>query len=168
MKRLNKTLIGTAAAAAMAVSATPAMARGNDNGGISAGEVIAGAVVIGAIAAIASSAGNNRSSNNYSRDGYRGDRQNNRQNYGRGNVGPRKAVDRCVRAAENQASRWGRADVTDVRDVDRMRNGYRIEGRIEVANGNRGRYRGQKLDRGRFTCYDDGYGRPQVSYNGLR
>ena len=44
MKTLKTAIVGTAAATAMAVSATPAMAKDHHKNGISAGEVIAGAV----------------------------------------------------------------------------------------------------------------------------
>jgi hypothetical protein len=74
MNKLNKALVGTATAAAMAVSATPAMAKDGRNGGPSAGEVIAGVAIIGAIAAIASSSNKDR---RYSYNDYRGDRYQN-------------------------------------------------------------------------------------------
>lgn len=64
-----------------------------------------------------------------------------------------RAVNQCVRAAENEARRFGRfAQVTDVRDIDRTRYGLRVQGRI-VVDGN-GRWRGGS-DRGRFTCFVD-------------
>ncbi len=73
MNKFNKALVGTAAAAAMAVSATPAMANDGRNGGPSAGEVIAGVAIIGAIAAIASSSNKNRDyrDNDYRDNDYR-------------------------------------------------------------------------------------------------
>lgn len=64
-----------------------------------------------------------------------------------------RAVNQCVRAAENEARRFGRfAQVTAVRDIDRTRYGLRVQGRIAVDYG-RG-YRGGS-DRGRFTCFVD-------------
>lgn len=64
-----------------------------------------------------------------------------------------RAVDQCVRAAENEARRFGRfARVTDIRDIDRTRAGLRVQGRLVVENG--GRWRGN-ADRGRFTCFVD-------------
>lgn len=64
-----------------------------------------------------------------------------------------RAVDRCVRAAEFEARRFGRfAQVTDIRDIDRTRYGLRVQGRI-VVEGHRG-WRGGG-DRGRFTCFVD-------------
>ena len=64
MKTFAKTFakggIATAAVGAMALGgATPAQARGHDDG-ISVGEVIAGAVIIGGIAAVASAASRDR------------------------------------------------------------------------------------------------------------
>ncbi len=78
----------------------------------------------------------------------------------------------------------GRADVTDIRRVDRTRSGYRVDGRIAVQNGryNDGRrygtgwgndYRGwndnlRRYDAGRFSC-DVRYGRVvNVDYSGIR
>lgn len=152
MNTLKKAMIGTAAATAMAVSATPAMANDydRDRGGISAGEIIAGAVVIGAIAAIASSGKKDRYDYN---DRYRGDRYGRYDRNYRYNrrISSRQAVNQCVRATERRASYYGRANVTQVRDVDRTRHGYKVKGRVAVHNGYR---RGS--DRGKFTCYIDG------------
>ena len=182
MKNLKKTLtkgaLGTVAAGAMALaSASPAMAddhRHRDRG-IDAGDVIAGAVIIGGIAALAGAFGDRddrydrydrRYRDRYDRryrDRYYGDRH--RGNYYDG----RRLVERCVRAAERQARRFGGyryADVTQIRDVDRTRYGLRVKGRIQV-DGSRN-YRGRGYDTGRFTCYTDGRGRPQVEFRGLR
>tara|TARA_R110002033_G_scaffold59776_1_gene109691 strand:- start:143 stop:643 length:501 start_codon:yes stop_codon:yes gene_type:complete len=162
MNKLNKALVGTATAAAMAVSATPAMAKDSRNGGPSAGEVIAGVAIIGAIAAIASSSNKNRG---YSDANYRDNRYDNghyRQ------INQRQAVNRCTRAAENQATRRGRASVTDIRDVDRTRNGYRVKGKIRVDQ-NRGRYqRNSYSDKGKFTCYVEGNRVSNVQFSGLK
>ncbi|MEO0439429.1 MAG: hypothetical protein AAF067_01005 [Pseudomonadota bacterium] len=160
MNTLNKALVGTAAAAAMAVSATPAQARDKDNG-ISAGEVLAGVAVVGAIAAIASSGKKDRGYNDVRYDrGYYGDR---RYNNGYRKIGKRKAINRCIRAAENRATRHGRATVTRVGDVDRTRYGYKVKGRILVEKGRYGRY----VDKGRFTCRIDGRRVTNVRYKGL-
>lgn len=171
MNKLSKALAGTAAAAAMAVSATPAMARDGHNGGPSAGEVIAGVAIIGAIAAIASSGNQDR---RYRDNDYRGDRYgNDRYSDSRfGNhyrqIGQRQAVNRCVRAAERGASNYGRANVTDIRDIDRTRYGYRVKGRILVEQG-RSRYqRSARADKGNFTCYIEGNRVSDVRYSGLR
>lgn len=140
MKTITKALVGTVAAGAMAVSsASPAFARDH---GIGAGEVIAGALIIGGIAAIAASA--NHRDYGYERAGYydgddrygRYDRYDRYDRYERDWHGgnPRSAVQRCVAAAEREASRYGygRADVTDIRDVRRTRWGYEVRGRIAV------------------------------------
>jgi hypothetical protein len=129
--------------------------------GISAGEVIAGAVIIGGLAAILSSG--NRDRGRYDRyDRYdRGyDRYNDRryddrrdydwQRYG----GSRSAIDRCVRAVEQRGGRRDDVDVTRITYVDRIRDGYRING--DVAVDYRGGYRGDQYDRGyNRRGYDD-------------
>ncbi len=186
MNKLNKALVGTATAAAMAVSATPAMARDDRNNGPSAGEVIAGVAIIGAIAAIASSGNNDRRyrdnnyrDNNYRYDNYRdrnyrGDRYDNGRygdsRYGNNyrHINQRQAVNLCARAAEHGATNYGRARVTDIRDIDRTRYGYRVKGRILVEQG-RSRYqRSGYADEGRFTCYIEGNRVSDVQYSGLR
>jgi hypothetical protein len=159
MKTLAKTLIGTVAAGAVAMaSATPAVARDryHDHDGISAGEVIAGALVVGGIAALAASSHDNYRYNDYRYRGYNGYYQN-----------PRNAVEQCVYAAQQSANRYsygGRSRVTDIRDIDRDRDGYTVRGRIAVNTRNaywsrgwgndwRGwnsAYRG--YDAGSFTC----------------
>lgn len=153
-----------AATALTAASATPALANDHrDRGGIGAGEIIAGAVVIGGLAALAGAFDNDRDGRRYD---YR-DRDF-RGGWDRGGFGnPRTAVDRCVRAAENQARRFGGyryADVIDIRDIDRTRDGFRVKGRIDVGGGwnNRGN------DRGNFTCRFDGRGAPFVDFSGIR
>jgi hypothetical protein len=158
MKILTKTLVGTVAAGAMALtSAAPAFARDRDrDNGISTGEVIAGAVILGGIAAILSSSGNkdrnyrDRNYRGYDNDYNRGyDRNNRYNNNGYNNGNGRRAIERCVRAAERDARRGGYryANVTQIRDVDNTRYGWRVKGRIEV-QGAPG-YRG---DSGKFTC----------------
>ena len=201
MNNFKKALVGTAAATAMAVSATPAQAnhgakhKDYNRGGPSAGEVIAGAVVLGGLAAILTSGKKDRyRSGNY---GYRGDRnyRNNRggnyrygnQGYNRGGdyrhgsngydngydrIRPRKAVKKCVRAAERRAGQYGRADVTQIRDVQRTRYGYKVKGRIAVRNNHAG-YRGHggnyhgSYDQGKFTCYIEGRRVSDIRLRGL-
>lgn len=167
--KMARLALGAVAATALtAASVTPAMARDHrDNDGIGAGEIIAGAVVIGGIAALAGAFDGDRDRyDRYDyRDGYRGDRYD-RGGYGyRYGISSRAAVERCVRAAENQARRYGGyryADVIDVRDIDRTRGGYRVKGRIDVGGGyGRG-------DRGNFTCSVDGRGTPYVDFDGIR
>ncbi|MEM7666124.1 MAG: hypothetical protein AAF250_09750 [Pseudomonadota bacterium] len=174
MKTLNKTLakgtLGTVAAGAMALAtATPAAADDyRDRGGIGAEEIIAGAVVIGGIAALAGAFDGDKRDRyrdrHFAHNNYRGDRR----NFRRGFNNPRRAVRRCVRAAERQAQRfggWRFADVTQVRDVDRTRFGFRVRGRIQVEGNPRFR---RNFDRGRFTCRFDGSGRPFIDFDGVR
>ena len=105
----------------------------------------------------------------WDRRDFRGDRWDRRGDWDRGGWGfaggPRAAVDRCVRAAENQARRFGGyrfADVIDVRDIDRTRDGFRVRGRIDVGGG------WNRSDRGRFTCRIDGRGAPLIDFDGIR
>lgn len=200
MKTFSKALVGTAAAAAVAVSsASPAVAR-DHRGGIDGGDIIAGALVIGGIAAIAAAASNNND-HDYDRYGY-GDDWPNRDwrgrdgwndgryrdgYYGRGN--PRQAIEQCVRAAERNAARYsyGRADVTDIRDVRNTRWGYEVRGRIAVntrgrdwrsgdryyGNGWGGDYRGwnnslRGYDSGSFKCKVERGRVVDLDYSGIR
>ncbi len=181
MNTLAKTLVGTVAAGAMAMtSVAPAYARDRGHGdGISAGDVIAGALIIGGIAAIASASSKDRGYDRGYNDGYpydrdsnyRYDRRGNHGNYndyyGRGN--PRSAVEQCVRAAESNAARSGYrfANVTNIRDVDDKRFGWRVKGTIEV-QGQRGYGRDRYGDSGKFTC-DISRGRVVgLDYSGIR
>ena len=170
MKTVSKALLGTAAAGAMAVtSATPAFARDRHNDGISAGEVIAGAVILGGIAAVASSIGKDR--DRYRTD-YRYDRGY-RDNYYRSRGNPRSAVQQCVAAATQNAQRYGYRGVrvTEIRDVDDTRRGWRVKGRIAVNDGSRYGYRdrrGYRDQRGyrdrRGNRYDTRYDRGRSDY----
>ena len=184
MKDLKKTLtkgtLGTVAAGAMALAtATPAMADDYRGDKISAGDVIAGALIIGGVAAAAGVFDKDR---DYRDRRYRDRRYRDRDYRGgnwdrgyrnRGHMNSRRAVERCVRVAERQARRFGGyrfADVTQIRDVDRTRYGFKVKGRIEV-QGVQGRgygYGNRGYDRGRFTCYFDGRGRPQIDFDGIR
>jgi len=175
-KTITKGALGTVAAGAIALaSATPAMAqeRHRDRG-VDAGDVIAGAVIIGGIAALAGAFDNNdRRDRRYRDRNYRGTTHAYRGNYNNGYRGDRRggrnAVERCVRAAERQARRFGGyryADVTQIRDVDRTRYGFRVQGRLEVQGTNN--YRGRNFDRGRFTCYIERGNRPQIDFRGIR
>ncbi|MFZ5745188.1 MAG: hypothetical protein ACOY7T_12000 [Pseudomonadota bacterium] len=195
MKTMSKALVGTIAAGAMAVSsATPAFAEHRDRDGISAGDVIAGALIIGGIAAVASAASNNNN-DRYDRD-YRYDRAGYGYNQGygyrndnswRGN--PRRAIEQCVYAAERNASRYsyGRADVTDIRDIRETRYGFEVRGRIAVNSSGRdwrrgdgyygrgwgGDYRGwndnlRGYDSGSFKCRIERGRIVDLDYNGIR
>ena len=171
-QKITKGTLGTVAAGAMALAtASPAMAdRGHRDRGVDAGDVIAGAVIIGGIAALAGAFGKNDRRYN---DGYRYNdrRYNNGYGYNRG--GGQRAIERCIRVAERQARRFGGyryADVTQIRDIDRTRYGWRVKGRMEV-QGLRGGgygYGNQGYDRGKFTCYVERGNRPQIDFRGIR
>ena len=179
MKTISKALIGTVAAGAMALAATPAAARDRYDDGIDAADIIAGALVIGGIAAVASSIGNNRGYNGTYGGPYYGD-YNGRYDSRYGNYGynynrygnSRQAVEQCVSAAQGGA--YG-ARVTDIRSIDRKRDGYRIKGTVVVNERGGGwgrdynyRYSGRNYDQGRFSCYVQ-YGRVvDLNYSGLR
>ncbi|MFC3096787.1 hypothetical protein [Alteraurantiacibacter palmitatis] len=191
MKTFTKTLIGTAATLAfVAGSAVPALAqdRGRDRGGLSTGEVVAGALILGGIAAVAASASNRDRDRDYRDGGYYYDRDYRGGNSGWYDYNPRgsyrnnnadRAVQQCVRAAERQAERWGggRANVTQIRDVDRERHGFEVRGNIAVRSYNnrggswnnyRSGYRNSGFEEGRFTC---DFRRGQVTdvrFSGLR
>ena len=177
MNKLTKAAVGAAAAGAMVMSATPAMARDRyDRDGNSAGEIIAGAVVIGGLAAILSASDNDRYGDRYDgryRDDYRG-RYDNDPRYGYGYDynrygNSRSAVSQCVSAVERSGSRYGRADVTQVTSIDRKRDGYKVKGRVVVRDGYGGRWgRGGYYDKGKFSC-DVRYGRiHDIDFSGLR
>ena len=196
-KALAKGTFATVAAGAMALAgATPAAAQDRyrydrDDDGIGAGEIIAGAVILGGLAAILS----NRNDDRYYRDrNYRYDnrgdyRYNSRDYYrngydGYGRNSSRRAVEQCVRAAEQAAQRYtgSRAEVYEIRDIDRERRGYEIEGRIAVRDDyryrdRRSRYgyrdyrrgsRNNGWDEGRFKC-DYRSGRVvDIDFSGIR
>ena len=170
---LTRAAIGAATAGALAMSATPAMARDHyDDDGIGAGEIIAGAIVLGGLAAILSS--DNDRYDRYDRYDYRyRDRYGDpRYGYGydyRRYGNSRRAVRQCVNAVEYGSRRYGRTDVTEVTSIDRKRDGYKVKGRVVVRDGYGGRWgRGGYYDRGKFTC-DVRYGRVQdIRFSGLR
>ena len=181
-KAIAKGTLGTVAAGAMVMGmATPAAAqhhRDRDRDGISAGEVIAGAVVLGGLAAILSSGNNDR----YDRD-YRYDRRDYRGSYRGGYDNGRYAVEQCVREVERYAQRrtGSRAEVYEIRDVDRERRGYEVEGRIAVRDDYRYRdrrgwgrndyrrgYRNDGWDEGRFKCEIDRGRVRDIDIDGIR
>ena len=164
----TKAAIGAAAAGAM-LSAAPAIARDrHDDDSIGAGEIIAGAIVIGGLAAILASDNDRGRYDDRYRGRYDDPRYGSRYDYGRYG-GSHSAVNQCVGAVERRASRYGRADVTEVTDIDRKRDGYKIKGRLVVRDGYRGRWgRGGYYDRGKFSC-EIRYGRIRdVRLSGLR
>ena len=135
-------------------------------GGSLVSEIIAGAVVLGGLAAILS----DRDDDRYRDRRYRDD-------YYRANGNPRRAIDKCVRVAENQARRAGYryANVVDISNVRDTRRGWNIRGRIEV-DGQRG-YRDQRRgyrgynngsDRGSFKCEIRRGRVVDIDYRGIR
>lgn len=199
MKPLSKAMVGTVAAGALVLApVTPALAqnRDGDNDGIGAGEIIAGALILGGIAAVVAASSNKDRryddgryvSNDYRYDDaryndsrYNDARHNNGQYANAG--GSRQAVEQCVNAAQRNASRHsygGQARVTDIRDIDRKRDGYTVKGRIAVntrnANWRRGwgnDYRGysnayQGYDSGSFTCKVRRGQIVDLDYSGIR
>ena len=194
-RALAKGTIATVAAGAMAMaSATPAQAqwrdRDRDRGGIDVGDIIAGALIIGGIAAVTGAiGGRNRGYDGRVYEGSGYGYGNNGYGYGNNAYGydragdSRQAVEQCVYAAERNASRYSRsggAQVTDIRDINRQRDGYTVKGRIAVNTGNRDWQRGwgndyrgyndnyRGYDAGRFTC-DVRYGRvTDLDYSGIR
>ncbi len=175
MNILTKKLTGAVTVGALLISSmAPALAQdrgsggpagGGDRGrggGLSAGEVIAGALVIGGIAAVAASAGKDRDYA-YNRAGYR-DRHGHGNRYGFSGGNPNQAIEHCVRTAEREASRasYGRANVTEVGNVDRTRYGYEVRGRIAVNASNRDwRDRDDRYGR---SWNDGGYGYDSGSF----
>ncbi len=177
MKSITKTLVGTAAAGVLAVaSATPAMAndRHRDRG-IDGGDILTGALIIGGIAAIAAIADDDDRDHRYRDRDYRyNDRYDryDRRGYGSSRHNGNAAVDQCIRAVERRAERWSgaRAEVTQIRDVDRERGGWEVKGRIAVQDyrHNGRHYRNNGWDEGRFTC-DIRRGRVvDVDFRGIR
>ena len=51
----------------------------------------------------------------------------------------RHAVRQCTRAVERRGSRWGNANVTNIRHVQRIRSGYQVTGRIAIRSSSYGR-----------------------------
>jgi hypothetical protein len=155
MKLFSKTALFAAGVATLVVS-TPAMARERHRDGISAGDVIAGALIIGGIAAVASAGSRNDGGRDYGR-GYDRGNDYDRGGYGQGS---RYAIDQCVRAAQRDASRYGRARVTDVTRIDRVQGGYEVRGRLVVEErGYDRRGYGNQWDRYGYNHdrYNDGY-----------
>lgn len=185
MNFVTKSLLSAGAVAAALVSVSaPAIARDrHDRDHISAGEVIAGAVVLGGLAAVIAASDNDRAYD-------RGDRYDyNRAGFGYDNRfgGGRSAVNLCVNGVERWANRYSRSDVTQIRDIERTRYGYRVKGNVVVKDGWRGNNRGyygydrydrddrygygngygRGYDKGRFTCYVERGRVVDIDYSGL-
>ena len=160
-----------AAGALALTSASPALASDDRRGGPSAGEVIAGVAIVGGLAALAGAFDGDRERGGWQEANWRGgdgwDRNWERRGFGRGDRG---LVERCARNAEIEARRrggWRFAQVTEIRDIDRTRDGrIRVRGVLEV-QGSPG-FSGRNFDRGRFNCFADGRGRPFVEFGGIR
>ncbi len=167
---------GALLAGAMLAGSVPASAqvRYDDyrrDRGIGVGEIIAGAVVLGGLAAILGGTGNRNRTYGYGYD----ERYGNGYGYDNG----RQAVEQCVYAVEQQGYRGQRLDVTQIRDIDRINGGFRVQGDVRTDTrygygygqgydprygqnydpryGNRGYYdnsynRGRYDDNGRFSC----------------
>ncbi|MGN3974031.1 hypothetical protein [Tsuneonella sp. SYSU-LHT278] len=183
MKNISKALakgsVATVAAGAMALaSASPAMARDRDHDGIDAGDIIAGALIIGGIAAVAGSIGKDRGYRGTYGEPYYGNDRYGGYGYDYNRYGnSRSAVTQCVNTVQRDLRRQGfrGARVTDIRDIDRKRDGYRVRGTIVVNERGNGwgrdynyRYGGRDYDHGRFSC-DVRYGRVvDLDYSGLK
>jgi hypothetical protein len=159
MKFITKSLLGAGAAAAALVSvAAPAQARDRydrNRDGISAGEIIAGAVVLGGLTAVLSAGNNDRY--------YEGGNYNNRTGYYNNRAGnSRAAINQCINTVERSANGYSRSEVTQIRNIERTRYGYRVTGNIVVQDGQRGRdssygYGNDRYDQGdRYNRYDQG------------
>lgn len=140
-RKLTASIVATAM---LFGSASPAFARDHDYGWghghhrwhdhdhVDAGDVIAGVAVIGILAAILSSTGKKK------HDTARSD----------GNISNEDAaVDACAQATEAQAGT--RASVRDITQVDRIADGWDVEGIVEQ----RTEWRNDSdTERRRFTC----------------
>ena len=140
MRIFTKSLLGAgAAAAALVTVAAPAQAQyrydryDRNRDGISAGEIIAGAVILGGLASVLGSTSNGRYNNGQYDDYNRG--------YTSGN-GSRRAVNQCVSTVENWANGYSRSNVTQINNIQRTSNGYRVSGKLVVEEGWRGNNRG--------------------------
>jgi hypothetical protein len=185
MKSVSKAFIGSLVLGATALtSTTPAMARDRDRG-IDGEDILAGALVLGGIAAIAAIASDGdrddrRYDSRYDRryddqryddrryDDRYGDRRN--RDYRYNGASSQDAVQQCIYAAETTAARYNygtRAEVYDIRDVDR--NGRRFEVRGRIAVQERGRnYRRDRWDEGNFTCEVRRGRVVDLDYSGIR
>lgn len=156
-----------AAGALVMGSASPAAASDDrrGRGGPSAGEIIAGVAVIGGIAALAGAFDGNRGRDRWDDGGWRG-HDGYRGGFRGGNRG---LVESCARNVEIEVRRrsgWRAARVTEIRRVDRTRDGFRVRGVVEVRGGPG--FSGRNFDRGRFNCFVNGRGRPFVEFGGIR
>ena len=85
-------------------------------------------MLIKAVAAAIDGNDNDRYDRRHTRRGdynYRGDYRRGDHRYGQ-RLRPRQAIRQCRRAARQEASRYGRARVTEITEVDRRDDGYRV------------------------------------------
>ena len=170
MARLFTRIAATAAcAAALSLTAPPAMARGwhggyrHHHGGVDGGDILAGALIIGGIAAIASAASNSgRNDGGYRyresypypsyRPQYRGSSNYSDRGYSSG------AIDSAVNACVGEVER-GQDRVAAVDNASRTTDGWRISGQLDggsdfsCAIDNDGRIR--SVDLGDGYSYND-------------
>lgn len=164
-----------AATGSLALAAVPATAQyyDRDDDDIGAEEVIAGAAILGGLAAILS--GDDDRDDYYREDDrYYYDDRYDGQYYRSNRTGyARELIERCVYAAENDARRYGQADVTAIDEVQRRGRYTRVEGDIRIAqNYSRDRYGranyDREVDNGAFECYVDRRGRvTDISYSDI-
>lgn len=164
MKTLTKTVTGALAAALLTTAvASPAEARDRRydrydrrGNGISLGDVVLGTI---AVAGAATVIGALSSGNRYNDRRYDDRRYNDRRyGYGDGND-ERRSVDACAYEAEREAGRrFGSSARVDINDVDRSRDGIRVQGTVAVQDryaddgyGRRDRY-GRGSERVAFAC----------------
>lgn len=148
MNTSARLLLSAATAAFLTVSAAaPAEARSygrhhRHHDRIDAGDVLLGAILLGGIVAVASAASKDRGGND------RWDRED--------RDGERAAVEQCADAAEREAQRRSRdARVTDITDVQRSGESYRVRGVIDYRSGDDDsddRRWDDYRDNSRFTC----------------
>lgn len=145
MNTSARLLLSAATAAFLTVSAAaPAEARPygrhhRHHDRIDAGDVLLGAILLGGIVAVASAASKDRGRN---------------EDWGRD--GERAAVEQCADAAEREAqSRERDARVTDITDVQRSGEAYRVRGVIDYRSeddDSDDRRWDDYRDNSRFTC----------------
>lgn len=79
----------------------------------------------------------------------------------------RQAINACSRIAERSAMRsgYGRANVTDIRDVRDTRRGFEVRGRINVRSQHGGRGWDDRGRNGYGNGYGNNHGRDSGSFN---
>lgn len=165
-----------AATGSLALVAVPAAAQyyDRDDDDVGAEEVIAGAVILGGLAAILSAGDDDRDDYYRDENNYYYDDRYDGQYYRSSQPGyARELIERCVYAAENDARRYGQADVTAIDEVQRRGRYTRVEGDIRIAQTySRDSYGrptyDREVDNGAFECYVDRRGRvTDISYSDI-